>query len=637
MDSGFSKARITRYSAVSALALAVLTVSAVPIYGQNQDEPESLLPPGFSTPAPSPSPSAAPTGPAPAPTPSPPPPPSENAQPPVAPPPVEPPGAVQPSAPVQQTEIGPESSSANSQADATDVLEDELVAQEIAPSSLPARAQRTLGQVGLIGAAQGGFPADAMANVNGGYATALVAGIKKPIVSRWGHILLRRLLASDLQSPRAADDTAWVAARTRLLLNMGEGALARHLAQQVDASRYQGALYDAARDAALASADLTAFCPISSAGAAQSDDKKWQLVLAICAGMSGNQSSADAQIDRASTNQIAAEIDLQLTEKVIGAGINSRRAVSVDWEGVNQLTLWRFGLATATGIEPPASLYQAADRRFQAWRAENPAVSLGARLQSAETAAAMGVLSSSAIVDLYSMAFEDPATPAAARQSGVALREAYRQRDPADRLAALRRLWNASEDDLKRYGAQVLTARAAARFPIMSNYVESADDLVAAMFAAGLDRNAARWASLMPVGTLGWGLVTIGQPNTGEQTVEASLRSFADNDASENYRKTAFLIAGLAGLERTSDAIAEELAEEYDFALRTESRWQKALNEAAAADNPALVVLLAGVGMQAESWGTMSPAHLYHIVSALRQVGLEGEARMIAAEAVTRA
>ena len=54
-------------------------------------------------------------------------------------------------------------------------------------------------------------------------------------------------------------------------------------------------------------------------------------------------------------------------------------------------------------------------------------------------------------------------------------------------------------------------------------------------------------------------------------------------------------------------------------------------------DNRALVVLLAGLGMQGESWQQMTPLHLFHITSALRLVGLEAEARMIAAEAVARA
>ena len=47
--------------------------------------------------------------------------------------------------------------------------------------------------------------------------------------------------------------------------------------------------------------------------------------------------------------------------------------------------------------------------------------------------------------------------------------------------------------------------------------------------------------------------------------------------------------------------------------------------------------MLAGLGMQGASWDRMTARHLYHIVSALRRVGLNAEARMIAAEAVARA
>ncbi|MEO1045128.1 MAG: hypothetical protein AAFX04_06800 [Pseudomonadota bacterium] len=626
---------IIRRSAASLLAIAVLGVAMAPIYGQDQDAPESLLPPGFGDPAPAPTPAPAePTPPAANPTPAPGPVPTQA-------PPVEAQPALTAPAETPET-IQPLPSDAPVSADAGDVgddalLEDVLVEQELAPSALPVRARRTLGQVGLIGTSQGGFDSGALVAVNGPYVTSILANIDKPIVSRWGHILLRRVLVSDLQSPAGADDTAWIAARTRLLINMGESSLARHLSQQVDAARYAGPLYDAGRDAALASADLTGFCPISTGGAAQSDDARWQLVLAICAAMSGNSSSASAQIDRASNNQLAAEIDLQLTEKVVGAGVNGRRAVRVDWDGVDRLTLWRFGLATATGAQPPEALYEQADRRFQAWRAENPAASLDARLQSAEIAAAMGVLSSRAIIDLYAMAFDEGSTPAGLRQRTVLLREAYRQRDPGDRLAALEQLWNRSENPLVRYGNHVLTARAAARFPVMSDYAYGADNLVAAMFSAGLDRNAVRWDSLVSEGSLAWGLITLGQPSTGEQTAESLLRNFADNDPSDNYRKTAFLIAGMAALDRTSNAIAEELAAEYGFALRAESRWQQALAQAAEANNAPLTAIVAAAGMQAQDWSGMAPAHLYHIVQALNRVGLEAEARMIAVEAVSRA
>ena len=49
------------------------------------------------------------------------------------------------------------------------------------------------------------------------------------------------------------------------------------------------------------------------------------------------------------------------------------------------------------------------------------------------------------------------------------------------------------------------------------------------------------------------------------------------------------------------------------------------------------IAMLAGLGMQGSGWDRMTARHLFHIVSALRRVGLEAEARMIAAEAVARA
>jgi hypothetical protein len=70
--------------------------------------------------------------------------------------------------------------------------------------------------------------------------------------------------------------------------------------------------------------------------------------------------------------------------------------------------------------------------------------------------------------------------------------------------------------------------------------------------------------------------------------------------------------------------------------LDRETRWTRMIERSAELNNQALVVLLAGLGMQGESWSQMTPLHLYHITSALRRVGLEAEARMIAAEAVAR-
>jgi hypothetical protein len=70
--------------------------------------------------------------------------------------------------------------------------------------------------------------------------------------------------------------------------------------------------------------------------------------------------------------------------------------------------------------------------------------------------------------------------------------------------------------------------------------------------------------------------------------------------------------------------------------FQRETPWSARIDRAAQYGNQTLVALLAGVGMQGSGWDRMTARHLFHIVRALDRVGLNAEARMIAAEAVAR-
>jgi hypothetical protein len=114
------------------------------------------------------------------------------------------------------------------------------------------------------------------------------------------------------------------------------------------------------------------------------------------------------------------------------------------------------------------------------------------------------------------------------------------------------------------------------------------------------------------------------------------VESFRDGDTSERQRKTAFLLAGLAGLGRVSPETSRTVAGDIHVDLARQTRWTRLIDRAAQVDNPTMVALLAGLGMQGDSWAKMTPLYLYHIVAALGRVGFDAEARMIAAEAVAR-
>ncbi len=96
------------------------------------------------------------------------------------------------------------------------------------------------------------------------------------------------------------------------------------------------------------------------------------------------------------------------------------------------------------------------------------------------------------------------------------------------------------------------------------------------------------------------------------------------------------MLAGLAGLGRISPETADEFAKKLKLDMTRQTRWTGLISKSAEVNNTVLVALLAGAGMQGSSWDKMTPLHLYHIVAALNRVGMDAEARMIAAEAVAR-
>jgi hypothetical protein len=203
-------------------------------------------------------------------------------------------------------------------------------------------------------------------------------------------------------------------------------------------------------------------------------------------------------------------------------------------------------------------------------------------------------------------------------------------------LAAIKALWGSPDDPEKAYSRLVLTAYAAARMVPSQDMAGDARTLIASMLTAGLDANAARWGAVVPAGSGAWGLVALAAPVKSAVINGEVLDSFQSEDDSSGALRSQFLLAGLMGLGRVDDATGQAFAGKLKLNLGRETRWTRAIDDAAASDNPALVALLAGFGMQAASWDKMTAVHLYHIVSALRRVGLEGEARMIAAEAVAR-
>src|SRR5690242_15788820 len=173
--------------ALGAIALVLVGVG-IPALGQQQQKPESLLPPGFGqsapAPAPSPSPSIA------RPTPSP----SASGQAPAATP-------TPASNPLGLSILpGDQASPSPTPTPTPTGTPTPSYAEMPAQYELPAFARRSLDSVG-IGNGRGTLPADAFGDADGRFVEGLMRRLSTPIASRWMHIFLRSALASPVAPP----------------------------------------------------------------------------------------------------------------------------------------------------------------------------------------------------------------------------------------------------------------------------------------------------------------------------------------------------------------------------------------------------------------------------------------------------
>lgn len=591
-----------------------------------QRSPESILPPGFDNPAPSPTPA-----PTPAPAASPAPTATRGGEV------VQPlPGAGgTPASPVDTSDVDTSAIPSIEKLEAMSPDElDELFG--LRPRfDIPPGARRSTERIGVIGASEGGLPSGSLARQPASIVRAALAGAKGPLVSRWGHILMRRALASRLNAPAGMDPVEFAALRTHALNAMGEHVAARALVQDVDNAEYSDALTLAAVDAYIGTADIVGACPVVRLDTQRRDGVQWAMLESICAAFAGEATAAQADLRRLFNRTEEDRIDILLAQRFAGAAGEGRRAVTIEWDGIEDMNPWRFALANALGEPIPEGLNDNLGPYYLKSAAITPALSASQRLRGAQVAASAGILSSKAMVDLYSQVFANRQQDDESSALGVAsrLRAAYVDPDPAARLAAIKQVWDGEAPD---YARLVLTAYAAARLTPSDAFAADAGPLIASMLTAGLDRDALRWAGVVDDGSLGWALLALANPQDVSVS-DGDIDRFASDDASPDARKSRMLVAGLAGLGRMDQGSVGEYSSDMGLKLAAPTSWTRMIDKAAAADNRALVAYLAGLGMQGTSWEQMTARQLYHIVSALNRVGLKAEARMIAAEAVARA
>ena len=516
------------------------------------------------------------------------------------------------------------------------------MAIEVAPPiELPSDARRDPAIVGPLPASQTGFGESPWGQASGKFLSVLMRRTDTPLASRWGHILLRNALLTNARAPADVNPADWVAERAWLLIRLGEADGARLLVAGVDVDDFTPKLFQVAGQSALAAADPSALCPLRK-GLAKVERGIAPLASAMCASLSGNSEVAAADIEAARRRGRFDPIDLALADKVVGAGADTARAVTIEWGPVKRLNAWRFGLATATGMVPPEALVKAASPQVRAWQARAPMLSAEQRLDSARIAAGLGVFSSQALIDLYAEIYDLTDASDLGQSDAWQVRLAVTGKKQDDKITAIRKLLDAAKGSNEREATRALLGRAAERIVPDAELQAIAPELIAAMLAGGFDRQAARWVRVIDdmddqFADRCWAMLALGAPTTQGIDLRGSrVDDFIDRDNSPGRQRSALLVGGLAGLGRISTSAAGQLSQRYGLGLGGKSEWTRLIDGASVRQQAGTVAVLAAVGLQAPGMESVPGYHLFHLVTALNRNGQQFGARMLAAEALSR-
>lgn len=510
------------------------------------------------------------------------------------------------------------------------------------PIEYPGFARRNPFTAGVLDASQLPFGSDAWGSANGAFLSSMMRRMDTPIASRWAHIGLRDALLASADAPANVNPVDFAAERAWLLLRMGEADGARMLISSVDSDRFTPKMIQVATQSALANSDPLGLCPLTG-GMGKVEGTILPLVQAICSGLNGEPETAAADVEAVRRRGPIGGIDLSLAQKVVGATSDSGTGATIEWDPVDTLTSWRYGLATASGMIPPKRLLDSASPQLRAWYARAPLISFQDRLDSARIAAGLGVFSSQALIDFYSSIY-DATDPNDLSGTGAwQLRLAYAGKDDETRLAAMRHLWTVGGSDrLQQEASRALLASAAARIVPNKALQSDAENLIASMLAAGLDSDAAKWANA--VGQMDddeadrcWAMLALGAPDSSNLGISGSrVNAFIGRDKSPDRKRSAMLVAGLAALGRLDAGTASRLSSRYGLGVGRTSPWSQLIDAAAKRHQGASVLVLAGSGLQSPDFKSVPSSHLFHIVMAMRNSGQEFLARMVAAEALAR-
>ena len=338
--------------------------------------------------------------------------------------------------------------------------------------------------------------------------------------------------------------------------------------------RFTPKMVQVAVQSALANADAAGAVP-ARAGIRQYESQIRPLVQAMCAALAGDADSASAQIDDARRHGRIGGIDLVAAAEGRRRRAATGRAATIDWDPVDSLTAWRFGLAAATGMAPPDRLMNAASPQLRAFEARAPLLSPQQRLAlGADRGGPRRVLVADAGRSLFGDLRFDRSRATLPTTDAWQLRAGVRRQGRAGAARGDPQVLGVGKDRLQKEGdagagrARGDAGRSRSRSWRRTRPTSSPRCLPPAT-TAPRHAGSAQWSRMDDEDAdRCWAMLALGAPDVAD-VGSGPDQQLHRRDKSRDKVRSALLVAGLAGLGRISTDTADSLNRRYGLGLGT--------------------------------------------------------------------
>ncbi|HEY9080942.1 hypothetical protein [Magnetovibrio sp.] len=514
---------------------------------------------------------------------------------------------------------------------------------------------------GVLSTAEGGFGAAMWAGTQNGVIEHLLPQVPVTTASPAVRDLMRRLLLTGAEVPEGGVTGALISLRAGLLSAMGDFVGVKSLLNAVPGRATNPDLLRVEVDTRFLTGDVARACQLAHAYIQEQQSSYWQKAFIFCQALEGD--SAKARLGLALLEELGVDdpVFFQLVDALARQNDPAYKAPVID--SLSDPTPLHLALARVAKVTLPSDVIASNRPGVLRAIAISPNAAPELRLEAAERAEVAGALPVDALRQLYaSISFSEdelknPLTHAAQRSGPMSRALLYRatlmQTVPSAQAEALHRAMLLA----RQGGRYASTARAflpqLSRIPSSTELAWFAPEAIRAFLITGRHAEAGPWfellkdvasrepkmaaelASLMPVARLS------GFEGASAWTMENLHAWWIAVKDSDGARDKAVMLA--ATLEALGEFVPDEIwtdliaGTSHTALLAPYPAHWFLLDNASHRGRVGETVLLSLVALGDGGPARADPIVLHHVLRALRTIGLEGEVRAMALEAVVAA